>query len=138
MKRTAEQPYSDPEAAKRKLVELAATIESVQNGRIHIGNQRAIPLRAQSQRPGGRRRHQMRCRERLARVAQERDLRPAHKDRRRLTRVALSKEARHSRRAQVYGRKSAMKDAARAYDESRRCGVSRSTLWATKRPSAAF
>lgn len=30
-----------------------------------------------------------------------------------------------------------MKDAAKAYGESRRCGVSRSTLWTTKHPSAA-
>jgi hypothetical protein len=29
-------PYADPEAAARKLVEIANTIEAVQDGRIHI------------------------------------------------------------------------------------------------------
>lgn len=29
-------PYADPEAAARKLVQLAASIEPVQDGRIHI------------------------------------------------------------------------------------------------------
>jgi len=32
----AERPYSDPEAAARQLVQLAAGIEPVQDGRIHI------------------------------------------------------------------------------------------------------
>ncbi|RXH39529.1 hypothetical protein [Bradyrhizobium zhanjiangense] len=36
MKLTAERPFTYPEAAARKLVELAATIEPVQDGRIHI------------------------------------------------------------------------------------------------------
>src|SRR5262249_5166448 len=36
MKLTAERPFADPEAAARKLVELAASIETVQDGRIHI------------------------------------------------------------------------------------------------------
>ncbi|WP_371260598.1 hypothetical protein [Bradyrhizobium sp. Ec3.3] len=36
MKLTAERPFADPEAAARKLVELAAGIEAVQDGRIHI------------------------------------------------------------------------------------------------------
>ncbi|RXG96376.1 hypothetical protein [Bradyrhizobium zhanjiangense] len=36
MTRTAERPFTNPEAAARKLVELAATIEPVQDGRIHI------------------------------------------------------------------------------------------------------
>lgn len=36
MKLTDQRPYSGPEAAARKLVELAAGIESVQDGRIHI------------------------------------------------------------------------------------------------------
>lgn len=35
MKLASERPYSNPEAAARKLVELAAGIEAV-NGRIHI------------------------------------------------------------------------------------------------------
>lgn len=33
---TESRPYADPEAAARKLIELAAGIEPVQDGRIHI------------------------------------------------------------------------------------------------------
>ena len=42
----AERPYSDPQAAARKLIELAASIEPVQDGRIHIEkiNYLLIPL----------------------------------------------------------------------------------------------
>ncbi|WP_375791061.1 hypothetical protein ACE102_01315 [Bradyrhizobium sp. vgs-9] len=36
MKLTAERAFADPEAAARKLIELAKTIEAVQDGRIHI------------------------------------------------------------------------------------------------------
>jgi hypothetical protein len=36
MKYTDGRPYADPEAAARKLVELAASIPPVQDGRIHI------------------------------------------------------------------------------------------------------
>ncbi|MCW2220289.1 hypothetical protein JEY40_37845 [Bradyrhizobium japonicum] len=36
MKLTAEHSFARPEAAARKLVELAAAIEAVQDGRIHI------------------------------------------------------------------------------------------------------
>jgi hypothetical protein len=36
MNLTAERPFADPEAAARKLVEIAAGIEAVQDGRIHI------------------------------------------------------------------------------------------------------
>ncbi|MCP3476634.1 hypothetical protein NLM33_41385 [Bradyrhizobium sp. CCGUVB1N3] len=36
MKLTAERPLANPEAAARKLVELAKSIEPVQDGRIHI------------------------------------------------------------------------------------------------------
>lgn len=36
MKHVGERPYADPEAAARKLIELTATIEPVQDGRIHI------------------------------------------------------------------------------------------------------
>jgi hypothetical protein len=36
MKLTNDRPYSDPEAAARKLIELAKTVEAVQDGRIHI------------------------------------------------------------------------------------------------------
>jgi len=36
MKFAADPPYSDPEKAARKLVEIANTVEAVQDGRIHI------------------------------------------------------------------------------------------------------
>lgn len=36
MKLASERPYSNPEAAARKLIELAKSIEAVQDGRIHI------------------------------------------------------------------------------------------------------
>ncbi len=36
MKRAEDRPYADPEAAARKLVELAASVEAVQDGRIYI------------------------------------------------------------------------------------------------------
>jgi hypothetical protein len=36
MKLTADRPYADPEAAARKLIEIANSIEAVQDGRIHI------------------------------------------------------------------------------------------------------
>ncbi|MET4174791.1 hypothetical protein ABIB99_005897 [Bradyrhizobium sp. LA6.1] len=36
MKHTEERPYADPEAAARKLLELAASVEAVQDGRIYI------------------------------------------------------------------------------------------------------
>ncbi|WP_407117033.1 hypothetical protein [Bradyrhizobium sp. LMG 9283] len=36
MKHVEARPYADPEAAARKLVQLASNIEPVQDGRIHI------------------------------------------------------------------------------------------------------
>jgi hypothetical protein len=36
MKLVTERPFADPEVAARKLVELASSIEPVQDGRIHI------------------------------------------------------------------------------------------------------
>lgn len=36
MKFVAERPYVDPEAAARKLLEIANSVEAVQDGRIHI------------------------------------------------------------------------------------------------------
>ena len=36
MKHTEERPYADPEAVARKLVELAASVEPVQDGRVYI------------------------------------------------------------------------------------------------------
>jgi hypothetical protein len=36
MNLSAERPYADPEVAARKLIEIANTMEAVQDGRIHI------------------------------------------------------------------------------------------------------
>jgi hypothetical protein len=36
MKLVTDRPFSNPEAAARKLIEIASTVESVQDGRIHI------------------------------------------------------------------------------------------------------
>ena len=36
MKFAAVRPYADPEAAARKLIEIANSVEAVQDGRIHI------------------------------------------------------------------------------------------------------
>jgi hypothetical protein len=36
MKYTADRPFADPEAAARKLLEIANATEAVQDGRIHI------------------------------------------------------------------------------------------------------
>jgi hypothetical protein len=36
MKFATDRPYADPEAAARKLIEIANTVEAVQDGRIHI------------------------------------------------------------------------------------------------------
>ena len=36
MKYTADRPFADPEKAARKLLEIANTVEAVQDGRIHI------------------------------------------------------------------------------------------------------
>ncbi|MGY4371106.1 hypothetical protein ACVW1A_007171 [Bradyrhizobium sp. LB1.3] len=36
MKHVTERPFADPQAAARKLLDLAASIEAVQEGRIHI------------------------------------------------------------------------------------------------------
>src|ERR1700753_1210799 len=36
MKFTTERPYADPEKAARKLIEIANSVEAVQDGRIHV------------------------------------------------------------------------------------------------------
>jgi hypothetical protein len=36
MKLATSRPYADPEAAARKLIEIANSVEAVQDGRIHI------------------------------------------------------------------------------------------------------
>jgi hypothetical protein len=52
MKYADSRPDADPEKAARKLIEIASTIEPVQDGRIHIEkNQWAVPVYARRQ-PG--------------------------------------------------------------------------------------
>ena len=48
MKYATDREYADPEKAARKLLEIASTIEPVQDGRIHIGKINAPFLRAGS------------------------------------------------------------------------------------------
>ena len=36
MKHVENRPFADPQVAARKLIELAASIEAVQDGRVHI------------------------------------------------------------------------------------------------------
>jgi hypothetical protein len=36
MKLTTERPYADPEKAARKLIEIANSVEAIQDGRIHV------------------------------------------------------------------------------------------------------
>jgi hypothetical protein len=53
MKFAIDRPYGDPEAAARKLIEIANSVEAVQDGRIYIEtDQRAPAVRAQGH--GGR------------------------------------------------------------------------------------
>jgi hypothetical protein len=48
MKFAAARPYADPEAAARKLIEIANSVEAVQDGRIqHRIDQRAVPVRSE-------------------------------------------------------------------------------------------
>jgi hypothetical protein len=36
MKFTTDRPYADPEKAARRIMEIASTVEPVQDGRIHV------------------------------------------------------------------------------------------------------
>ncbi|MET4721206.1 hypothetical protein ABIF63_005312 [Bradyrhizobium japonicum] len=73
MKRAEERPYADPEAAARKLVELAANVEGVQDGRIYIERINA-PVQAEREQHRVRRRAQARDRARLVVEARKRHL----------------------------------------------------------------
>lgn len=80
MKLMSERPYSDPEIAARKLIELAMSVEAVQDGRIHIEEINGPFLSKNGCNATGpvvRRGHQVRSRPRLARAARERDLYPS-------------------------------------------------------------
>jgi hypothetical protein len=46
MKFAGTRPYADPEAAARKLIEIANTVEAVQDGRLHIEKVNAAFLAA--------------------------------------------------------------------------------------------
>ncbi len=76
MKHADERPYANPEAAARKLVEIATSVEAVQDGRIYIERINApFFVQAEGQWQRVRRRAQTRDRARLAPAARERDLR---------------------------------------------------------------
>jgi hypothetical protein len=81
-------PYADPEKAARRLLEIANTIEPVQDGRIpHREDQLAIPVSGQGQSRGVRRRPEAGDRARLVRDARKRHVRPLHAGRRRAIRL---------------------------------------------------
>ena len=78
MKHAEKRPYADPEAAARKLVELAASVEPFQDGRIYIERINApfmFELKGQRQRV--RRGAQIRDRARLVVEARKRHVREA-------------------------------------------------------------
>ncbi|MET4038353.1 hypothetical protein ABIC03_000038 [Bradyrhizobium sp. RT6a] len=70
MKLVTERPFADPDVAARKLVELASSIEAVQDGRIHIEKiNYPFLYTLEASGHGIRRGQQLRCREGLARSA---------------------------------------------------------------------
>ena len=89
MKFVPDRPFADPDIAARKLVEIASTIEPVQNGRIYIELVNAPFLKAwrQSRRIPGR--HRPRARPRLAHAARERHLRALQRGRRGAVRLTV-------------------------------------------------
>ena len=95
MKFATDRPYADPEAAARKLIEIANSVEAVQDDRIHI---EPDAVRTQSHADGIQRRPQVRDRARLAGDARERHLREVYTDRRGAVRL---KEGRQVRRPQT-------------------------------------
>src|SRR5438046_1195335 len=87
MKFIQPRPFTDPEAAARKLMEIANATEAVQDGRIHIERSTGRSYM------GGRLAGRIRCgpeagdRPRLALDARERDLCEIHSGRRRAVRL---------------------------------------------------
>jgi hypothetical protein len=82
MKFVAPRPYADPEAAAKKLLELANAFKPIQDGRIHIEeDQLAVPVRVQGQPGRIQRRPQARDRAGLALDARIGDIRAAHRRR---------------------------------------------------------
>jgi hypothetical protein len=85
MKFVGDRPFADP-AVARKLLEIANTIEPVQDGRNpHREDQLAIPVSGQGQSRG--RRPEAGDRARLVRDARKRHVRPLHAGRRRAIRL---------------------------------------------------
>ena len=82
MKFAEPRPFSDPEAAVRKLIEIANAAEPVQDARIYIERVNG-PFLAAGGSPAEYRRHRARDREGLAVAARIRDLRQIHRRRRR-------------------------------------------------------
>jgi hypothetical protein len=67
MKYTESRPYADPEKAARRIVEIASTVEPVQDGRIHVELiNGSVPVRGQGSPRRVRRGHETRHRTRLA------------------------------------------------------------------------
>ncbi len=86
MKFAEPRPFSDPEAAVRKLIEIANAAEPVQDARIYIERVNG-PFLAAGGSPAEYRRHRARDREGLAVAARIRDLRQIHRRRRRAIRL---------------------------------------------------
>lgn len=89
MKYAADRPFSDPEKATRRLLEIANATEAIQDGRIHIEDQCPVPEGRRQ--PGPiRRRPRSRDRARLAVEARVRDLCEVHAGRRRPVRLTCA------------------------------------------------
>ena len=88
MKHVTNRPYSDPETAARKLLEIANTVEAVQDGRIYIEKINGPMLFKEGASPAEYKAGlQTRDRARLAGAAREWNLREVHPSRRRPVRL---------------------------------------------------
>ena len=87
MKFAADPPYSDPEKAARKLIEIANSVEAVQDGRIYIELVNGLFLFGLKATPRISCRPQCGNRTRLAASARVRDLCEVHTNRRRAVRL---------------------------------------------------
>ncbi len=87
MKFAEPRPFSDPEAAVRKLIEIANAAEAVQDARIYIERINGPFLAADGSPAEIPRRHRARDREGLAMATRIRDLREIHRRRRRAVRL---------------------------------------------------
>ena len=78
-KLVADRPFADPDAAARKIIEIANDVEAVQNGRIYIERVNAPFLAAGGS--GDDHRDRARHRTRLVMAARERHLREVYRQR---------------------------------------------------------